>query len=290
MKRFVVQNINKVKIVEVGARDGLQGEIPIGVKHRINFINMLTDSGFKQIETGSLVKLKSMKNSDYVYKNINKRDGIEYPLLVLNKRGADEAAKLNAKHISLVISPSNTFCKKNMGKNYVQVKKDIYNIMDIAKQYNMNVRGYISTIAVCPYEGNIDPNKVSYLTQFLSDIGCYEISLGDTTGQATQDNMMNILDSIKKTDVPFSKLAGHYHDTYDLALQNVIVSLNYGITTFDSSISGLGGCPFAPGASGNLSTQKLVKFLNDNKIRTDLNNKKIEKASDYILNILNKQS
>ena len=176
-----------------------------------------------------------------------------------------------------------------MGKNYGQVKKDIYNIMDIAKEYNMSVRGYISTIAMCPYEGNIDPNKISYLTQFLSDIGCYEISLGDTTGQATQDKMMNILDSIKKTDVPFSKLAGHYHDTYDLALQNVIISLNYGITTFDSSISGLGGCPFAPGATGNLSTQKLVKFLNHYKFKTDLNDKNIKKASDYILNILNKQ-
>ena len=290
MKRFVslARKVNKVKIVEVGARDGLQSEKPIGTKGRINFINLLSNSGFKQIEAGSLVKLESMKGSDVVYQKIKKNKNTEYPLLVLNKKGAELAAEINAKNISLVISPSNTFCKKNMGKDYEIVLKQIEDIMEIAKQNKIKVRGYISTIAVCPYEGNIKPEKVSELTKFLNDIGCYEISLGDTTGQAGYKQMTSILNNISKTNVPLKKLAGHFHDTYDLALQNVIISLNYGITTFDSSISGLGGCPFAPGASGNLSTQKLVKFLSENNIKTGLNNIRIDKASNYIMNILNK--
>ena len=292
MNRFVniVKKINKIKIVEVGARDGLQGENPIPKDMRVLFVNKLSQCGFQQIETGSLVKLKSMQDSDKVYKTINKNSDTEYPILVLNKRGAEQAAEINAKHISIVISPSNTFCQKNMGKEIPDLKNQISEIMIIAHQNKMQVRGYISTIADCPYEGTIGYQRVSELTDYLLNKGCYEISLGDTTGKATQVQIENILSDIKTKNISTTKLAGHYHDTYGNALNNVIISMNHGVETFDTSIAGLGGCPFAPGAKGNLATQKLIKFLRDNNIHLSLNNERINETSNFICKILGKQN
>ena len=292
MNRFVniVKKINKIKIVEVGARDGLQGENPIPKDMRVLFVNKLSQCGFQQIETGSLVKLKSMQDSDKVYQTINKKSEIEYPLLVLNKKGAEQAAEINAKHISIVISPSNTFCQKNMGKEIPDLKNQISEIMKIAHQNKMQVRGYISTITDCPYEGSINYQRVSELTEYLLNKGCYEISLGDTTGKATQLQIENILCDIKNKNISTSKLAGHYHDTYGNALNNVIISMNHGVETFDTSIAGLGGCPFAPGAKGNLATQKLIKFLRDNNIHLSLNYERINETSNFICKILGKQN
>ena len=291
MNRFVniVRKFKKVNIVEVGARDGLQSEKPISISNRIHFINNLSDCGFKQIEVGSLVKLESMQNSDEVFKNIKKLKNTEYPLLILNKYGIEKAIDLDVKHISIVISPSDTFCKKNMGKSLDDLKLQIKDIMTIANKNNMIVRGYISTIANCPYEGLMSSKSVSNLTQYLIDLGCYEISLGDTTGEASQQQIEDIIIDIKNKNIPTSKLAGHYHDTYNKAINNVIISMNHGIKTFDTSIAGLGGCPFAPGASGNLATQKLIRFLELNEIRTDLDNSKINFTSDLICKILNRE-
>ena len=282
----IAKKINRVKIVEVGARDGLQNEKVLSVNQRVKFINKLTECGFQQIEAGSIVKLKSMSNSDQVFRTINKRNNIEYPLLVLNNKGAEIAGELKAKYISLGVSPSNEFCKKNMGKNLELVVDEVKKIMNTANKFNMQVRGYISTIAVCPYEGEIDPERVSDLTELLLEMGCYEVSLGDTIGKADNQKMENLLSNLKDRNIPMNKLAGHYHDTFDYALDNVRLSLEYGISTFDSSIAGLGGCPFAPGASGNLGTQKLVKFLEDHQIKTNLNNSKINETSDYICDLL----
>ena len=292
MNRFVniVKKINKIRIVEVGARDGLQGENPIPKDMRVLFVNKLSQCGFQQIETGSLVKLKSMQDSDKVYQTINKKSEIEYPLLVLNKKGAEKAAEINAKHISIVISPSNTFCQKNMGKEIPDLKNQISEIMKIAHQNKMQVRGYISTITDCPYEGTIGYNRVSELTEYLLNKGCYEISLGDTTGKATPEQIENILCDIKAKNISTDKLAGHYHDTYGNALNNVIISMNHGVETFDTSIAGLGGCPFAPGAKGNLATQKLIKFLRDNNIHLSLNYERINETSNFICKILGKQN
>lgn len=291
MNKFVdiVRRINKIKIVEVGARDGLQNEKVLSKDIRINFINKLSDCGFKQIEVGSLVKLESMHDSDKVFTSIKKNLKTEYPLLVLNKKGADKAVNINAKHISIVISPSDTFCQKNMGKSILDLKNQISEIIKIAKANNIKVRGYISTIADCPYEGPISHRKVAELTDYLINLGCYQISLGDTTGKAKQSQIENIIEEIKLKNISTNKLAGHFHDTYGNALNNVIISINHGIETFDTSIAGLGGCPFAPGASGNLATQKLIKFLNNNQIDIDLDKEKINQTSDYICQVLGKE-
>lgn len=291
MNRFVniVRKTNKINIVEVGARDGLQGENPISKKLRIKFINKLSNCGFRQIESGSLVKLKSMEHSDQVYNSIKKYENVEYPLLVLNKKGAEKAAKIKAKYISIVISPSDTFCQKNMGKAIPELKNQIFEIMKIANKNKIKVRGYISTIADCPYEGSIKSTKIGELTEYLVNLGCYQVSLGDTTGKADQYQIEQILKEIQKRNIPTSMLAGHYHDTYDRALNNVIISINHGINTFDTSIAGLGGCPFAPGSSGNLATQKLIQFLESNNINTGLDNIRINETSDFICNILGKE-
>ena len=291
MSKFVdiVRRINKIKIVEVGARDGLQNERVLSKDIRINFINRLSECGFKQIEAGSLVKLESMQDSDKVFTSIKKNFETEYPLLVLNKKGAEKAANIEAKHISIVISPSDTFCQKNMGKSIPDLKNQISDIMEIAKVNNMKVRGYISTVADCPYEGIISYKKVAELTDYLVNLGCYEVSLGDTTGKAKQSQIENIIEEIKLKNISTDKLAGHFHDTYGNALNNVIISINHGIETFDTSIAGLGGCPFAPGASGNLATQKLIRFLNNNQINVDLDKEKINQTSDYICKVLGKE-
>ena len=281
-----ILSIPFVKVVEVGARDGLQNKRPLSISDRISFINRLTKCNFPHIEVGSMVKLDSMKYSDDVYDQIEKNNNIEYSLLALNLRGLDNCLRVKPNTVSVVVSPSETFSAKNMGKPLDVVKRNITDIIQKAKHHNIQVRGYISTIAHCPYEGEIDIQKTTDLANFLYNSGCYEISLGDTLGNTNPIEISKLLDSIKTT-VPVEVLAGHYHNTYGMALANVMVSLDSGVRIFDSSVGGLGGCPFAPGAAGNLSTEDLVYMLNGLGMETGIDYDKVKEIGKSINKMLN---
>ncbi len=278
-----------IKIFEVSARDGLQNEKVISTFHKLNLIDNLKKSNLKNIETTSFVKLPSMSDHKEIVKSLPDEDDVNYSVLTLNMNGLRKAVDLKVKNIGLVVSPSDSFCQKNMGKNKFNLLNHVEEMTEFAKKNNCNIRGYISTVIACPYEGSINPKQITDLAKQLDNLGCNQISLGDTIGIGTPGCIKRMLSSVLR-EVDPNKIAGHYHNTYGQALANVLMSLDMGISTFDSSVAGLGGCPFAPGSTGNLSTEELVYMLHGLGYETGLDLDKLIYAGDVISQVLNKEN
>lgn len=255
----------KVKIVEVGPRDGLQNEQqPISTEVKIELIHRLVDAGLSYIEAGSFVNPKwvpQMAGSDEVFKGIERTDGVTYAALIPNFKGFERAVALQASEVAIFAAASESFSQKNINCSIDESLDRFVPIMEAAKSTGLPVRGYISCVVGCPYEGEVDAKKVAEVATRLHDMGCYEVSLGDTTGVGTPGSITGVIEAVAEK-VSIHRLAVHLHDTYGQALANIYAALQMGIDVVDSSVAGLGGCPYAKGASGNVATEDLVYMLN----------------------------
>lgn len=281
-----------VRIVEVGPRDGLQNEkdiVPVAVK--IELINRLSDTGLATIEATSFVSPKwvpQMADAAEVMAGIKKKSGVAYPVLVPNEKGMAEAMAAGAHEISVFAAASESFSQKNINCSIDESLTRFSPVMDMAKTKNVRVRGYVSCVAGCPYEGAIDPLRVADVAARLYGMGCYEISLGDTIGVGTPNVISKVIDAVVKC-VPVSALALHCHDTYGQALVNIYAGLNMGVTVVDSSVAGLGGCPYARGASGNVATEDVVYMLQGMGVETGVDLGKIVETAWFISDHLGRE-
>jgi len=268
--------VDSVKVVEVGPRDGLQNEkVTIPTQAKIDYITALGDAGLRVIEAGAFVSPKwvpQMADTAEVYRNIPKDPGVDYPVLVPNMKGLESAIETGVKSISIFTAASDTFNKRNINMSIDESFANYAPVAARARAEGMRVRGYVSTAFGCPYEGDVAPEKVLEVSARLLDLGCYEVSVGDTIGVGTPVQVQGVIGMLLQV-IPASKLAMHFHDTRGTALANTLAALEMGITTFDASSGGLGGCPYAPGASGNMATEDLVYMLEKMGIDTavDLN-------------------
>ena len=280
-----------VKIVEVGARDGLQNEtkiVPTNVK--VEFINQLSETGLSVIEATSFVSPKwipQMGDHSEVFKAINKKENILYPVFVPNLRGLKDAVAAGVKEIAVFSTPSEKFCQRNVNCSVAESLTHIAEIIELAKQHQVHVRGYLSCVLGCPYEGEINPQSVADLAEKLVQMGCYEISFGDTIGVGTPGKTQILLSTILNK-IPLEKVAVHFHDTYGQALVNIYVALELGIHVIDSSVSGLGGCPYAQGATGNVATEEVLYMLNGLGIKTGVDLEKILSVGRFITEFLDR--
>ena len=273
-----------VRIVEVGPRDGLQNEsVSLDVATKIDLIHGLADAGLQTIEAGSFVSPKwvpQMAGSDEVFKQLNPNHAT-YTALTPNMRGLERAIECNVKEIAVFAAASEAFSQKNINCSIDESLEKFKAVTQKAKEYNIAVRGYISCVSGCPYQGDVDHTKVSAVAQSLLEMGCYEISLGDTIGVATPDSIEALLTEILKT-IESEKLAVHLHDTHGQAIANIRQSLTMGISIIDSSVAGLGGCPYAKGASGNVATEHVIQLLNELGIEHGINLEKLNTISRTI--------
>jgi hydroxymethylglutaryl-CoA lyase len=280
---------NHVKIVEVGPRDGLQNaQMHVSVDDRIDFINELSQTGLSVIEAGALVSPKwvpQMAGSDEVYQKIQKAQGVSYPMLVPNEKGLERAIEIGVKEIALFVAASETFSQKNINKSIEESMILARELASSALSNGTRVRAYISCVMGCPYEGAISADRVCQITQDLLAMGCYEVSLGDTIGVGVPTQARGLIAALKKESVPASKLALHCHDTYGTALANIYAGYEEGVRVFDSSAGGLGGCPYAKGASGNVASEDLIHMFHKMGVKTGIN---FEKFCDVTEKFLNK--
>jgi isopropylmalate/homocitrate/citramalate synthase len=274
-----------VLLVEVGPRDGLQNEpktIPTEIK--LNLIAQLADAGLTTIEATSFVSPKwvpQMADHRELMQALNLDSGINYPVLVPNLQGYHAAKKSGAKIIAVFTAASNTFSQKNTNCTIDEGLTRIQKIMALAKEDGIKVRGYVSCVLGCPYEGETDPAVVAPIAERLHQMGCYQVSLGDTIGVGTPKKTQRLIQAVIES-MPLADLAMHFHDTYGQALANIYASLSLGVSCFDASVGGLGGCPYAPGASGNVATEDILYMLNGMNIKTGINLKKLMAAGKYI--------
>lgn len=279
----------KVRIVEVGPRDGLQNEKNIvAVDTRVQLINKLTEAGLTSIEAGAFVSPKwvpQMADTDRVFGGINRKPGVSYPALVPNEKGMEAAINAGVKEVAVFAAASESFSQKNINCSIAESLERFKPVIAMAQKHGIKVRGYVSCVLGCPYEGEIAPAEVAEVAKALHDMGCYEISLGDTIGTGTPVKTRAMLQAVKK-DVPVSALAVHFHDTYGQALANILVALEEGVTVVDSAVSGLGGCPYAAGASGNVATEDVLYMLNGMGIETGVDMKKLAEAGRFIAEVL----
>src|SRR5437763_426814 len=277
--------VDTVKVVEVGPRDGLQNEkITIPTEAKIEYITALADSGLRTIEAGAFVSPKwvpQMADTAEVYRNIPKDPGIEYPVLVPNLKGLQRAMEVGVKSIAIFTAASDTFNRRNINMSIDESFENYAPVAALARAEGIRVRGYVSTAFGCPYEGDVAPEKVLEVTARLLDLGCYEVSVGDTIGVGTPMQAQGVIGILLQV-IPARKLAMHFHDTRGTALANTLAALEMGIATFDASSGGLGGCPYAPGASGNLATEDLIYMLDRMAIETGVNLDRLVAASAII--------
>ncbi|XP_072836321.2 hydroxymethylglutaryl-CoA lyase, mitochondrial isoform X2 [Pogona vitticeps] len=282
-----------VKIVEVGPRDGLQNEknlVPTQVK--IDLINMLSETGLSVIEATSFVSAKwvpQMADHTEVMQSIRKVPGISYPVLTPNLKGFQAAVAAGAREVSIFGAASELFTKKNINCSIEESLERFRDVLSAAKESSIPVRGYVSCVLGCPYEGKIAPSKVAEVSKKMYAMGCYEISLGDTIGIGTPGDMKEMLSAVMK-EVPVEALAVHCHDTYGQALANTLVALQMGVSVVDSSVAGLGGCPYAQGASGNVATEDMVYMLHGLGIHTGVELPKLLEAGAFICKTLNRRT
>lgn len=275
-----------VKIVEVAPRDGLQNEtsiVPTAVK--VEFINLLSATGLPAIEVTSFVSPKwipQLADNIEVFQQINKYPTIEYPVLVPNLKGLESAIAAGANQIAVFTTPSEEFSKHNTNCSVAESMERITEVINLAKLHNIKVRGYLSCVMGCPYEGDVSPQSVTDLTKALLDLGCYQVSLGDTIGVGTVDKTNLLMERIV-SQCSADMLAVHFHDTYGQALVNIFVALQHGVSVIDSSVAGLGGCPYAKGASGNVATEDVVYMLHGMGIKTHIDLNKLIEAGQFIL-------
>jgi hydroxymethylglutaryl-CoA lyase len=282
-----------VKIVEVGPRDGLQNEktiVPTAVK--IELINRLSDAGLSMIEATSFVSPKwvpQMADNSEVLKGIDRRPGVVYSALTPNIKGFQAAVAAGTHEVAIFGAASESFSRRNINCSIEESLMRFKEVTIAAKKERVRVRGYVSCVLGCPYEGAIAPEQVAQVASRLHEMGCYEISLGDTIGVGTPGAMKAMLTEVSKY-VPVSCLAVHCHDTYGQAIANIFAALQMGVAVVDSSVAGLGGCPYAKGASGNVSTEDVVYLLNGLGIKTGIDLNKLISAGAFISEALNRPS
>jgi isopropylmalate/homocitrate/citramalate synthase len=279
-------------MVEVGPRDGLQNEQQtLSAADKIDFINRLSETGLSVIEATSFVSPKwipQLADHAEVFQGIHKKEGVSYPVLIPNVTGLQNALAVGVKEIAVFSSPSQQFNQHNINCSVEESLDRIAKIIALAKERQVRVRGYLSCVLGCPYEGKMDPEKVAALARQLLNLGCYEISLGDTIGVGTPLQAALMLRLVAEK-VPVEKLAVHFHDTYGQALANIYAALETGVAVVDSSVAGLGGCPYAKGASGNVASEDVLYMLNGMGIETQVDLKKLSAVGRFITQKLGKK-
>ncbi|MBS1269437.1 MAG: 3-hydroxy-3-isohexenylglutaryl-CoA/hydroxy-methylglutaryl-CoA lyase [Gammaproteobacteria bacterium] len=274
-----------VRMFEVGPRDGLQNEptvIPTDTK--IELIDMLSETGLETIEVGSFVSPKwvpQMSDTEAVLKGIHRKAGIIYPVLTPNMKGFEAAVKAGAREVAVFGAATEGFSQKNINCSIAESLERFTSVCGAAKEQNIRVRGYVSCVVGCPYEGEVDPGKVAEVAEALYTLGCYEISLGDTIGVGTPKKVERVLYTVAER-VPTDKLSVHFHDTHGQALANILTALQCGIAGVDSAVSGLGGCPYAHGAAGNVATEDVLYMLNGLEVETGVDMDALLMASGFI--------
>jgi len=281
----------QVKIVEVGPRDGLQNEkLQISAEDKIALIEQLADAGVSYIESGSFVSPKwvpQMATSTDVFNGIKRKENVTYAALTPNMKGYEAAVAVNADEVAIFGAASEAFSQKNINCSIEESLQRFEPIMQAAKSANIPVRGYVSCVVGCPYDGFIEPEQVAMVAEKLYNMGCYEISLGDTIGVGTPASVTKMIQAVSAR-VPMAKLAVHFHDTYGQALTNIYTALQAGVAVVDSAIAGLGGCPYAKGASGNVATEDVLYMLNGLEIETGIDFEKLLAAGWFISDKLGK--
>ena len=275
----------RVRIVEVGPRDGLQnepGEVPTAVK--LELIERLADAGLPAVEATAFVSPKwvpQMADHTEVLERIRRKPGVSYPVLTPNLKGFEAARAAGATEVAVFGAASETFSKKNINCSIAESLERFLPITKTAQQHGIRVRGYVSCVLGCPYEGEVKPEAVAAVSQRLYDMGCYEISLGDTIGTGTPAKAQRMIETVAKK-IPVGKLAGHFHDTYGQALANILAVMELGVATFDSSVAGLGGCPYAKGATGNVASEDVLYMLGGLGIETGVDMGRLLDAAEFI--------
>ncbi|WP_298857349.1 hydroxymethylglutaryl-CoA lyase [uncultured Sulfitobacter sp.] len=276
-------SLGPCEIFEVGPRDGLQNEArDIPVAEKIALVNKLSEAGFSRIEIASFVSPKwvpQMAGSAEVLAGITRKDGVRYAALTPNMRGYEDAVAAKADEIAVFASASEGFSQKNINASIEESIARFAPILEEARHIDLPVRGYVSCVVECPHDGTVTPDAVARVADKLFSMGCYEVSLGDTIGAGTPDTIARMLLAVRDV-VPVGRLAGHYHDTGGRALDNIDASLSLGVRVFDAAVGGLGGCPYAPGASGNVATEAVAEHLARLGYETGLDLDVIGQASD----------
>ena len=282
-----------VRLCEVGPRDGLQNEkamVPTDVK--VALIDMLTDAGLPAIEATSFVSPKwvpQMADAADVMARIARKAGVRYPVLTPNLKGFDAALAAGADEVAVFVAATESFSKRNINCSIAESLERARPVFEAAREAGVRVRGYISVVLGCPYEGDVDPAAVAEIAAALHALGAYEVSLGDTIGTGTAGKTQVLLRRVAE-EVPIAALAGHFHDTYGQALANIYASLEVGVATFDCSVAGLGGCPYAKGATGNVATEDVVYLLDGLGIETGVDMTKLRSAGRFISDHLQRPS
>ena len=276
---------SKVRMFEVGPRDGLQNEpVTINTETKIQLIDILSGTGLSTIEVGSFVSAKwvpQMADTAGVLQGIKRIPGISYPVLTPNMKGFDHAVAAGAKEVAVFGAATESFSKANINCSIDESLERFAPVCAAARQQNIRVRGYVSCVLGCPYEGTVDPNKVAEVAKKIFELGCYEISLGDTIGVGTPRNVEIMINTVTR-QIPVERISVHFHDTHGQALANILVALQCGVSGVDSAVSGLGGCPYAHGASGNVASEDVLYMLNGMGIETGVNMDELLKASSFI--------
>jgi len=281
-----------VRIVEVGPRDGLQNEkllVPTAVK--VELIERLADAGLQAVEATSFVSPKwvpQLADAAEVMQAIRRKEGVAYPVLAPNLKGFDAAVEAGATEVAVFGAASETFSQKNINCSVAESIKRFEPVICAALALDMKVRGYVSCVVGCPYEGAVAPQKAAEVAQRLFEMGCYEVSLGDTIGIGNPVSVQRMIEACAR-NVPMAKLAGHYHDTYGMAIANIYASMELGMRVFDSSVAGLGGCPYAAGASGNVATEDVAHLLSGLGIDTGIDIDRLLDAGRFILGHLGRE-
>jgi hydroxymethylglutaryl-CoA lyase len=282
----------RVRMVEVGPRDGLQNEarlVPAATK--IALIEKLVEAGLRSVEAGSFVSPKwvpQMADTAAVLAALHRVPGVSYPVLVPNMTGFEAALASHCDEIAVFAAASESFSQRNINCSIAESLARFAPVAEAARRHAMRIRGYISTVVDCPYEGPIAPAAVAEVAARLHEMGCYEISLGDTIGTGTPARIQAMIETVA-AKIPMERLAGHYHDTYGQALANILASLELGVATFDSSVAGLGGCPYAPGASGNVASEDVLYLLDGLGIETAVDLTRLAAAGRFISAALDRE-
>ncbi len=283
----------RVRLVEVGPRDGLQNETqPISLEDKVRLVNDLTDTGLDYIEVGSFVSprwVPQMVGSSDLFLKISKRAGITYSALTPNMMGFEAALNVGVKEIAIFAAASESFSQRNINCSINESLQRFKPVMEAARQHGISVRGYVSCILGCPYEGDITPDQVLSVARELIDMGCREISLGDTIGIGTPGAVRTLIGKLSQ-EIPCDRLAVHFHDTYGQALANIYAALLEGVSVVDSSVAGLGGCPYATGASGNVATEDVLYMLNGLGIQTGVDLSRLIAAGQRICEVLGRDT
>jgi hydroxymethylglutaryl-CoA lyase len=282
----------RVRLVEVGPRDGLQNEAkPVPVDVKVELIDRLTAAGHTTVEAGSFVSPKwvpQMASTDEVMARIKRKPGVSYPVLVPNKLGMNGAIEAKCEEVAVFTAASEAFCKANTNCTIDESFERFAPVIEAAQRHNIRVRGYVSVVAGCPYSGDVDPKIVADVSARLFKMGCYEVSLGDSIGVGTPAKCVAMIDAVAER-MPREKIAAHFHDTYGQSLANILAVMERGITVFDTAVGGLGGCPYAKGASGNVGTEDVLYLLNGLGIEHGVDLDAIAATGRFICEALGRQ-